>query len=212
MIILIPKILFWIEGATIHFGIAKFLQEKLDCHLYGIIDVNSEKEFFEKQKIVNFKKIWFYRDEIIRRNSIEPGYLKKTEEEYKIDLLKVVYSDVWFHKYNDYYKYSFEEIVKILENDCMFFERVLDEIEPDYLVIRMSDASHMELLQMLCKAKGIKILTLGPSRLGYRSLISEHVDRFDKNHSIDNESTKDYTFNDVLKLIEGTSKQEARRW
>ena len=209
MIILIPKILFWIEGATIHFGIAKFLQEKLDCHLYGIIDVNSEKEFFEKQKIVDFKKIWFYRDEIIRRNSIEPGYLKKTEEEYKIDLLKVVYSDVWFHKYNDYYKYSFDEIVKILENDCMFFERVLDEIEPDYLVIRMSDASHMELLQMLCKAKGIKILTLGPSRLGYRSLISEHVDRFDKNHSIDNESTKDYTFNDVLKLMEGTNKQEA---
>jgi hypothetical protein len=208
MIILIPKILFWIEGATIHFGIAKFLQDKLNCDLYGIIDVNSEKEFFEEQKIVNFKKIWFYRDEIIRRNSIEPEYLKKTEEEYKIDLLKVVYSDVWLHKYNNYYKYSFEEIKKILENDCMFFERVLDEIKPDYLVIRMSDASHMELLQMLCKAKGVKILTLGPSRLGHRSLISEHIDRFDKNDSM--KSSKDYTFgegwpsDDVLKLMEGS--------
>ena len=102
---LIPKILFWIEGATIHFGIAKFLKERLDCEIYGIIDVNSEKEFFEKQKIVDFKKIWFYRDEIIKRQIIESEYLKKFEEKYKIDLLKLVYSDVWFHKYNYYYKY-----------------------------------------------------------------------------------------------------------
>ena len=33
--------------------------------MFGITDVRKkEKQFFERQKFVNFKKIWYYRDEI----------------------------------------------------------------------------------------------------------------------------------------------------
>ena len=53
------KILFWLDGDIIHFGIAKYLQKNYDCKLYAIIDITNEpKPFFKNQNIVNFQKQW----------------------------------------------------------------------------------------------------------------------------------------------------------
>ena len=59
------KILFWIGANYTHFCIAKFFQKKTDYEIFGIFDVtNKPRKFFQTQKIVDFKKIWFYHDAI----------------------------------------------------------------------------------------------------------------------------------------------------
>jgi hypothetical protein len=53
-----PKLIFWIDSNFYYFGLAKSLQEMLDCELYSIIEITDKpKKFFKKQQIVNFKKI-----------------------------------------------------------------------------------------------------------------------------------------------------------
>ena len=42
------KILFWLDAHLVYFGIAKFLQEKLNFDSYAIVDINnSAKPFFQ---------------------------------------------------------------------------------------------------------------------------------------------------------------------
>ena len=57
------KILFWIDMTLIPFGIAKYLQEQFDGDLFAIIDISHYgKSFFQKQTLVNFKKIWLFQE------------------------------------------------------------------------------------------------------------------------------------------------------
>ena len=45
------KILFLLDMEWIHFGIAKFLQNKHDCEMYAVIDIDPRSRFFfQKQK------------------------------------------------------------------------------------------------------------------------------------------------------------------
>ena len=89
---------------------------------------------------------------------------------------KLAYSDTIFYKYNQYYRFNENEILTILEQECKLFENILDEINPDFLVTKITDASHMRLLQLLCRAKGVKVLTLGFTRFGYRYRIDPDAD------------------------------------
>src|SRR3989338_3769037 len=86
-----PKILFWINTFFLHFGIANYLQNEIDGDFFAIIDVpNNPKKFCQEQKIVNFKKSWFYHDHInLKSNSIEIDYLSKFEKKYDIQLWKL---------------------------------------------------------------------------------------------------------------------------
>ncbi len=53
-----PRLIFWIDSNFYYFGLAKSLQETLDCELYSVIEITDKpKKFFEEQKIVNFKKV-----------------------------------------------------------------------------------------------------------------------------------------------------------
>jgi len=64
-----PKILFWINTFFLHFGISNYIQKEFDSDLFAIIDVpNNPKKFFQQQKIVDFKKIWFYHNFINLKN------------------------------------------------------------------------------------------------------------------------------------------------
>ena len=118
------RLLFYIDKAFIHFGIAKFLQEKYDCEQFVIYDFNYlQKKDFQNQHIVNFKKTWFLQDHITQKR-IKPDldYLKNFEKKYKIDLWLTVYNERIFYKYNKFYKFKHNEILSILEQECRFFE------------------------------------------------------------------------------------------
>jgi hypothetical protein len=175
------RILFWIDIEFVYFGIAKSFNENYDCDIYAIIDVNEKaKHFFEEQKLIPFKKKWYYLDHV--KNEFEPNldYLKSFEKKYNIKLWNLIYSERSFYKFNEYYKFSLNEILSIVEQECRFYENILDEIKPDFVIIKMTDWHHNQLFYDLCKAKGIKILMTIPTRFGFRCLISENIDKMDE--------------------------------
>ncbi|MGI0009835.1 MAG: hypothetical protein ACREAE_00355, partial [Nitrosopumilaceae archaeon] len=187
------------------------MQEKYDCELFAIIDVNSAKKFFLTQKIVNFKKEWYYRDYVSKGKKPDLEYLMSFEKRYKINLWTIVYSDVIFNHYNEYYKFNSDEILSVLEQECKFFESVLDEIKPDFLVIKVTDSSNIQLLQQICKARGIKVLTLGFTRFGRRSNISTEYDTLDDFDKKIEESTgsDNRTFEELKIYMKGYAMQQS---
>lgn len=176
------KLLVWIDGIFFHFCISKYIHDKYDCDLFTIIDVDNEKKiFFDKQKLVNFRKTWYYRDYIDTNPKRKPNleYLTSFEKRTGINLWKIAYGERAFYGFNDYYKFKRNEILSILEQECKLFENVLDEIKPDFLIIGTTDSQHNLLLSDICKSRKIKVLMLGGARFGYRELISEEVDTID---------------------------------
>jgi hypothetical protein len=181
------KFLFWIDVSYTQFGIAKFLQEKISSDFYVIYDLNHHlKKTFSNQNVVNFKKQWFYWDylsKIDKNPDLE--YLKYFENKYKIDLWKIAFSERIFSDYQKFHKFTRDEILSILEHDCKFFEEVL-EIKPNFLIIKLADFHRTQLLVELCIAKGIQVLMLIPSRLGFRSYISSSISKTENFKHIDN--------------------------
>lgn len=176
------KLLFWIDFGFIHFGIAKALQDAYDSDFFAIIDINDKaKEFFETQNIVKFKNIWYYLDETKNwHNKPNIKYLKSFEEKYKINLWSVAYTDRAFFRFNKYYNFSYDNVLSILEQECRFFERILDEVEPDFLLLWVTNAHNTHLLHQICKAREIEILMFTPTRFGNRFTISHDYDKLDE--------------------------------
>ena len=57
------KIFFWLDADITDFCIAYYLQKISDAEFYALIDItNKPKKFFKEQKLVRFKKTWFYHD------------------------------------------------------------------------------------------------------------------------------------------------------
>ena len=51
------KILLWLGADFTHFAIAYFLQKKLECDLYAVVDITHQpKDFFLNQHLIKFKK------------------------------------------------------------------------------------------------------------------------------------------------------------
>jgi len=202
------RILFWIDVGLLQFGIAKMLQEKLDADLYAIYDLNHHlKKSFMNQSIINFKKEWYFWDHVGKTKKPDLEYLKKIEEEYKINLWKIAYSERIFYKYNPFYKFSREEILSIFEQECRFYERVFDETKPDFLVIKTTDQHRDHLFTEMCRAKGIKILMLFGSRLAYRASIASQSDVIDYDMDEKTENRiKIESLADLDKYLKGDSK------
>ena len=85
------------------------------------------KPFFETQKLVNYKKKWFFHDHIHKTNKKpDREYLKSIEKKYKVDLGLLASNDRFFNKFNEFYKFSPDETLLILEQECRLFEKILD--------------------------------------------------------------------------------------
>jgi hypothetical protein len=169
------KLLFWINGVMLHFGLAYYLQQKLDSDFYAVIDVsNNPKKMFLNQKLVNFQKTWYFHDHI-KKTILKPDleYLSDFEKKYQIDLWKLAINERHFYRFNRFYKFSTDEILQFLEQECRLFEQILDESKPDYFLTHDPPFHHQQLLQDICKAKKIKVLCMYFSRIGGKSIIAE---------------------------------------
>ena len=146
------KILFWINSGTMNiFGLAKYLQNDMDAEFFAIYDVTDRpKKFFQEQKLVNFQKIWFYHDFIQKKTNTDLDYLKEFECKYGINLLSLAYSERIF-LYNEFYKFSNNEILSILEQESKNFEKILDDIKPDYIIMVTPYFHHDSIFFNLCK-------------------------------------------------------------
>ena len=95
-----------------------------------------------------------------------------------------------------------DQILSILEQDCKFFESILEEVNPDYLCIPLIDRHHNQLLHKICKSKGIKILMLVPTRLGTRWMLAEELDQIDPDVNYDDIKYEKKSFEQLQKYLQ----------
>jgi hypothetical protein len=196
------KIIFWLAADLTYFGLAKFLQDKHDCDLFAIIDITQKpKKFFQEQDLVKFQKIWFYHDHILKNHNTDLQYLSSFEKKYNINLWSLAHNERIFYRFNQFHKFSSEEILSILEQECKLFEKILDETKPDFLIMYMPTLHHNELFYEICKSKGIKLLILRPTAFGYRYMISQEVEKIDE---LDNKQSKyDRSSKELFEFLKG---------
>ena len=185
-----PKILFWLNGFFLHFSLAYYLQSYFDAELFGIIDINSKpKKFFQNQTLVKFQKTWFFHDHI-KKTHHEPDleYLTNFEKTHKIDLWELTLNERFFYMHNRFYKFTKQEILSILEQESKLFESVLDEIKPDYFLTYDPVFHHQKLLLEICRAKGIRVLSVCGTGIDNKYILAENGATFDlvKNHTLTN--------------------------
>lgn len=175
------RILFWIDNSLAYFGVAKSLKENYDCELYAIYDMTDRtRKFFENQDLVFFQKTWFYHDNVKKNEKkLDLEYLASFEKKYKINLWLLAYNERIFYEFNKFYKFSTDEVLSILEQECKFFERILDEIKPNFLIMFLPFFHHDNLFYRLGKKKGIRCLLHRVERMNSgRSGISEEDESF----------------------------------
>jgi hypothetical protein len=169
------------QDYTLHnFGLARMLQEKHDCDLFAIFDVTDNmNKFFQKQKIVNYNQSWFLYDYIKKSQKPDLEYLSQFEKKYGIELWKLANNDRIFFKYNVYYNFSENEILSILEQQCKFFENIIETIKPDFVIFPLTNSGRMEIFYEMCLKLGIKILMLNATRFGGMVFINEEAEKID---------------------------------
>ena len=167
------KIIFWEQGGFLTFSIANSLQKKIDGEFYAVFDVTDRKKpFYQNQKLVDFKKIWFFHDNISKpRKKADIEYLNSFEEKYKINLWLLALNERLFSEHNEFYKFSREEILSILEDECKLFEKIL-EVKPEFLITSSTGFHHHELFYQISRAAGVKTLVLTQSIFADKSGIS----------------------------------------
>jgi len=175
-----PKALVWLDKNFIIYGITNRLQKKLDFDKFAIVDGNlSQKLFFDNQTIIPFQKQWYFADNV-EVNNVKPNleYLSKFEKKFKINLWELVYSDRLFYpKYNKYFEFSKNQILSLLEQECKLFEKIIDEIKPDFLLINMIVYHHAFLLYKMFKKLQIPVFTIEPTHFDSKWEVREEVDQ-----------------------------------
>ena len=211
------KIIFWINDALAFVGLPKTLQEKYNFDIHVILDVtDKQKIFFQEQKLIKFSSTWFFHDHI-SKTSKKPDteYLKLVETKYKIDISLLISNERFFNKWNRYYKFSSDEKLSILEQECKLFEKILDEIQPDFLIISQTTLHQNHLFYEICKSKGIKVLMIRPSFFVGKQIISSEFDSLD-NIQINNKFHFDslVDIQNYLKKYDATAKarRELENW
>ena len=199
------KVLFWLDAEPTAFCIAYYLKKIYNADFFAVIDItNRPKHFFKNQKLVEFKKIWFYHDVINQKIKSEPDYLKSFEKKYNIDLWQLAKNDrIFIDDYNTFYKFSDQEISEIMEKECKLFEEILDEIKPDFFITTETAMRPHHLFYLLCKKKGIRVLMLNTANWGNHCYISENYHKLDNfNELFANRKALPTTFNDIQNRLE----------
>ena len=197
---LTKKIIFWVQGGFLTFLIANSLQKKIDSEFYAVFDITDrQKPFYQKQKLIDFKKTWFFHDSISKpRKKVDMEYLNSFEEKYKINLWLLALNERIFSESNEFYKFSREEILSILEDECKLFEKIL-EVKPEFLITSSTGFHHHEVFYQICRSVGVKTLVLTQSVLGDKCVISEQPHMFDDNRTIEELESSNMNFDELEK-------------
>ena len=173
-----------------------------DCDLYGIIDVtNKPKIFFQKQNLVDFKKTWFFHDHISIDKKPDLEYLKYIEKKYDINLWKLAINERIFYRFYNFHKFTTNEILCILESECRLFEKILDEVKPDFFITKEPTFHHLELFYQMCKKRGVKNLVLGLANIGNGCIISEVPTKLDSFNFTNDIVPQNRTFEELQKYL-----------
>ena len=199
---MVDKIIFWFGVNYTHFCLSYYLQKKLDCEMYAITDVTERPQiFFKNQKLVDFKQTWFFHDHITQENKKpDLNYLAKFEKKYKLDLWKLVQNERIFLYYN-FHQYSRNEILNILEQECKFFEHVLETVKPDFFFSKIPSLHHHELFYEMCKNSGVHVQIINFSMLGKKCAITQEHENFDIVEDLEKLESKNRDFGELQKYL-----------
>ena len=198
------KVIVWLGSDFTQYLISYFLQNRIDCELYAIVDTTSKiKPFFENQTLVNFKKIWFFHDKIsIQNHTPDIDYLKKFEAKYEIGIWKLAINERIFYRFNDYHKFSRNEILSIEEQSCKLFEKILDEVSPDFFLTKEPSFHHLELFYQMCLKSRIQVLMINQPNLGKSAMVSNKCRIPDFINNYQSTALKNRNFNELRNYLE----------
>ena len=200
------KIIFWLNANMLFFGLATNLQKTYDCKLYAVIDItNRTKKFFEEQNLVNFEKIWFLHDHIQKNKKADIDYLKNFEKKYSINLWQLAINERIFYQHNDFYEFSQDEILSILEDECKLYESIIDAIQPDFLITSEIALHQQQLFYEICRHRGIKILILYKSKISNKCIISQKFQTIDSMPDLSKIPSKKRSFDELLNILKSTN-------
>jgi len=155
-------ILVWLDGpySYTHFGICSALSKIGKFDFIGIVTKKQDVSFFNKQTIVNFKKLFYYPDCYTNKSSYNNSILEEFEKKYDLNLWLDILSERYFHKYRtDFHTFSKNEILPIVEHSLNFFINVLQEFNPKLILMQAAGENISNLLlYRLAKKLQIKIL------------------------------------------------------
>mgnify|MGYP006174040913 CR=1 FL=1 len=176
-----PKIIFWLGGELTHYCLAHYMQQKYDAKYYAVIDItNKPKKFFLKQNLVKFEKIWYFFDSVGKpKKIIDFDFLENFEKKYKINLWKLAINERIFYRFFNFYKFTKNDILSLLEQECKLFEKIFENEKPDFFITKWPSRHHHQLFYEICRSLNIKVLILGQPKIGYKGMISENGETMD---------------------------------
>ena len=145
------KIIFWLDTNFMTYLISYYLQPKINADYFAIIDLpNKTKKFFVDQTFVNFKKSWVFHDYIdFKLKTPDLNYLKDFEDRYGINLWNLCINERLFYRFNKFYKFSKNEILSIVEQECKLFEKIIDEVKPTHFITKETTLHNDELFYQM---------------------------------------------------------------
>tara|TARA_B100000029_G_scaffold473620_1_gene515182 strand:+ start:2880 stop:4394 length:1515 start_codon:yes stop_codon:yes gene_type:complete len=209
------KIIFWFGGDFTQFCMAYYFQKEYDCDMYSIVDItNKPKSFFRNQKLIPFNETWYLHDQYDSKQKPDIEYLKKFEEKYKINLWQLAINERFFYRFNEFYKFSTDEILSIIEQICRFYEKIFEEISPDFFITKLTAFHHLELFRLMCNHHGTKVLMLSVPKIAHKSLISENDNRIDYVNDLTDISYEEKNFDELRLDLEkiSTKKMVSELW
>jgi len=193
------KILFWFGADFTNFCMSYYLQKMHDAEFYAIVDItNKPKKFFQEQKLVTFKKIWYFHDHIKSDKKPDLQYLSSFEKKYNINLWKLAINERIFYRFFNFHKFTSDEILSIDESACKLFENILNEVKPDFVLTKEPGFHHLEIFYQLSKAKGVKVLILSQPKIGYKCRISEDPNNINEIKELNQVTITGRGFQDML--------------
>jgi hypothetical protein len=202
------KFILWLDSELLTFAIAYYLKKTYDCELYAIIDIaNGTKNFFEKQNLVKFEKIWFYFDHVNPKNQ-KPDYeyLQTVEKKFELNLWNLGINERIFYHYNKFYKFSSDEILSIMTQECKLFEKIIDEVNPDFFITKETIQHKDHLFYKICKKVGIIPLVCYESIIGYKCIISQKEHTIDFVKDLPHKENKHHSFEELQNYFKNFNK------
>jgi len=164
----IKTVLVWLDFgpyAYFNFGVIHALSKLKKFEFIGIVTTKKDMSFFQNQKIIKFKKLIYYPDCYVDKFSYTLEKLEKYEKQYNLNIWLDVFSERSFYKYwTDFYKFTKNEILSIIENSITFFVDILKTYEPD-LVLMQQPGENISNLLLYRIAQKTGNLTLTPNLL-----------------------------------------------
>jgi len=197
------KIIFFLTNDYTHYCLSYAFQKKSDDRIFAISEVTSRpKKFFENQKLVNFEKLWFFHDQIKKKiTKPDLNYLKEFEKKYKINLWQLVQNERIFLYFKNFHRFSSHEILNILEQECRFFESVLEEIKPDFFFTRIPSLHHQELIYQMCKNTNVKTVAMNYTLLAKKCMISQENKKLDDTNGFGGTEYKNKSFEELQSYL-----------